>query len=161
MSIEKPIINRLLCYHLCDSLCRTVEKYDILFNGKDDWKEKVLKSKTIREFDDNFTSVHFGFENVDHYYKTATLHNKLHMIKVPTLCLSAADDPFQPFDSIPIEAAKESSHVAIVVTARGGHIGFLDGIFPAHQDQYMARIFGEYFSAVLYDRDEEFSRLLN
>lgn len=150
-----------MCSHLCDALCKTVKKYDILFNGKDEWKEKVLKSRTIREFDDNFTSVHFGFQNVDHYYERATLHNKLHMIKVPTLCLSAADDPFQPFEAIPITAAMESSHVAIVVTARGGHIGFLDGFFPGHKNQYMARIFAEYFSAVLYDDDDEFFRTVS
>ncbi|KAL7045980.1 hypothetical protein ACKWTF_002420 [Chironomus riparius] len=155
-SIERPFLNRWMCNHLCDALCKTVEKYDILFNGKDEWKEKVLKSRTIREFDDNFTSVHFGFQNVDHYYERATLHNKLHMIKVPTLCLSAADDPFQPFDAIPVNAAMESSHVAILITVRGGHIGFLDGFFPGHKNQYMARIFAEYFSAVLHDVDKEF-----
>lgn len=159
ISIEKPFLNRLMCSHLCEALCRTVEKYDILFHGKPEWKEKVLNSKTIREFDDNFTAVHFGFENVDHYYETATLHNKLHLIKVPTLCLSAADDPFQPYDAIPISEAQVSTHVAILVTARGGHIGFLDGIIP-DKNQYMARIFAEYFSAVLNDKHEEFKDTL-
>lgn len=57
-----------------------------------------MQSKTIKEFDSFFTSKHFGYEDVDGYYKAATLHNKLHKIKVPLLCLSAADDPFQPLD---------------------------------------------------------------
>lgn len=56
------------------------------------------QSKTIKEFDANFTSKHFGFEDVEHYYRTATLHDKLHKITTPILCLSAADDPFQPLD---------------------------------------------------------------
>lgn len=59
---------------------------------------QVLKSRTIKEFDTNFTSKHFGFKDVDHYYDEATLHNKLHKIAVPLLCLSAADDPFQPLE---------------------------------------------------------------
>lgn len=141
-------------------MCRTVEKYDILFKDEYPWKkEKILQSRTIKEFDSHFTSIHFGFENVHQYYAKATLHNKLHKIKVPTLCLSAADDPFQPLDCIPIEAAEKSSHVAIIVTARGGHIGFLDGIWPGNKDQYMSRIFAEYFEAALFDPDGEYSRV--
>ncbi|KAG5676813.1 hypothetical protein PVAND_006621 [Polypedilum vanderplanki] len=154
-SIEKPFLNMTLNRHLCYSLCRTVEKYDILFKDSSTWREKVLSSQTIKEFDSNFTSVHFGFESVDTYYSKATLHQKLHKIKVPTLCLSAADDPFQPLDAIPIKAAEESSHCCIVVTARGGHIGFLDGIWP-NKDQYMSRLFAQYFSAVLFDKENEF-----
>jgi abhydrolase domain-containing protein 1/3 len=136
-----------------------VEQYDILFKDEYAWKkEKVLQSRTIKEFDSSFTSIHFGFENVENYYAKATLHNKLHKIQVPTLCLSAADDPFQPLEAIPIKSAEKSSHVAIVVTARGGHIGFLDGVIPG-KDQYMARIFAQYFSAALNDKDGEFKRM--
>jgi len=42
-----------------------------------------------------------------------------------------------------------------------GHIGFLDGFYPGHKNQYMARIFAEYFSAVLHDKDEEFIRTVS
>ncbi len=71
---------------------------------KETWDHKKrnnlfdFQSKTIKEFDANFTSKHFGFEDVEHYYRTATLHDKLHKITTPILCLSAADDPFQPLD---------------------------------------------------------------
>lgn len=89
----------MLNSHLAGALCNTVKKYDILFKDEYEWKmDKVLQSKTIKEFDSHFTSIHFGYGNVANYYKQATLHNKLHKIKVPTLCLSAADDPFQPLD---------------------------------------------------------------
>lgn len=145
--------------------------------------EQIMRSKTIKEFDTYFTSKHFGYRDVDHYYSVATLHNKLHKIAVPLLCLSAADDPFQPLDgefffrfenpfencswifgfvclffnwsgaAIPTEAAENSSHVAIVVTARGGHIGFMDGILPKTNDEYMARLFGQYFKSVFYDAE--------
>lgn len=62
--------------------------------------------------------------------------------------------------AIPIKAAEKSSHVAIVVTARGGHIGFLEGFWPTNKDQYMSRIFGQYFSAALFDKDGEFSQTI-
>ncbi|XP_055603129.1 phospholipase ABHD3 [Uranotaenia lowii] len=158
-SIEQPILNNMLGRHLAGSLCRTVRKYEILRDEKFDWDmDKVLQSKTIKEFDSQFTSKHFGYKDVDDYYAEATLHNKLHKIKVPLLCLSAADDPFQPLDAIPIKAAEKSSHVAIVITTRGGHIGFLEGWWPANKDQYMGRLFSQYFSATLFDPDHDFYR---
>uniref|UniRef100_A0A1B0CY64 Putative phospholipase abhd3 n=1 Tax=Lutzomyia longipalpis TaxID=7200 RepID=A0A1B0CY64_LUTLO len=156
-SIEKPYLNSMLGRHLAGSLCATVSKYDIFQDGKVDMT-KVLQSKTIKEFDANFTSKQFGFKDVDSYYEAATLHNKLHKIKVPLLCLSAADDPFQPLDGIPIKAAEKSSHVAIVVTARGGHIGFLEGWWPSSKDQYMGRLFSQFFSAALFDTTKDFER---
>lgn len=161
VEIEKPYLNYMLNTHLAGALCNTVKKYDILFKEEHGWnKEKVMSSKTIKEFDSHFTSIHFGYGTVENYYKKATLHNKLHKIKVPTLCLSAADDPFQPLDAIPIKGAEKSSHVAIVVTAYGGHIAFLEGIWPGNKDQYMPRIFGQYFSAALFDKDCEFARTI-
>lgn len=61
-------------------------------------KNYFFQSRTIREFDSNFTAKQFGFKDVNDYYTHATLHNKLHKITVPTLCISAGDDPFQPFE---------------------------------------------------------------
>lgn len=52
-----------------------------------------------------------------------------------------------------MQAAKESSHVAIAVTTRGGHIGFLDGLWPNANDEYMARLFSQYFKATLFDKN--------
>lgn len=53
------------------------------------------------------------------------------------------------FAAIPVEEAEKSTHVAIVVTARGGHIGFLEGAWPDPKDQYMGRLFGEFFVPAL------------
>lgn len=96
-SIEKPYLNSMLGQHLAKSLCTTLSRCEIFENSEYDMP-KIMQSKTIKEFDSNFTSKHFGFDDVDHYYTVASLHDKLHKIAVPCLCLSAADDPFQPLD---------------------------------------------------------------
>lgn len=157
-SIEKPFLNSMLGRHLAECLCRTVDKYEILKSTHFEW-DQVLNSKTIKEFDSHFTAKHFGFKDVDHYYNEATMHDKLHSIKVPVLCLSAADDPFQPLEALPLEDAETSSHVCFVVTARGGHIGFLEGWWPTSRDQYMSRLFSQYFKVALFDKAHEFENI--
>lgn len=62
--------------------------------------------------------------------------------------------------AIPITAAQKSSHVAILVTARGGHIAFLEGAWPGKQEQYMTRIFSQFFTAALFDKDGEFAKTI-
>ncbi|XP_017866835.1 PREDICTED: phospholipase ABHD3 isoform X1 [Drosophila arizonae] len=164
-SIEKPVINNLLGRHLAGSLCRTLrnhlEVYRDIYQDSEIDIQRILRCKTIKEFDELFTAKQFGYAHVNDYYTDATLHNKLDHISVPLLCLSAADDPFQPLDAIPIKAANQCTHVAIVITARGGHIGFLEGWWPSTKDQYMSRLFTEYFTKALYDEDGEFERASN
>lgn len=124
-SIEKPYLNLMLNKHLCFNLQRILKRniwcpevtfpdldlnkvYQVFYylirkeklkkKGKNNNNKLILKkkTKTVREFDENFTSRHFGYKDAEHYYANATLHNKLHTIEVPLLCLSSADDPFQP-----------------------------------------------------------------
>ncbi|KAL1123579.1 hypothetical protein AAG570_002655 [Ranatra chinensis] len=148
-SIEQPIVNLMLNWHLASSLCDVLKRVRHVMEPGPYAIDDVLKSKTIREFDSKFTVKQFGFKDVDDYYSRATLHDKIHKITVPVLCLSAADDPFQPLDGIPVEMANKLDKVGIVVTARGGHIGFMEGIWPLYRDQYMYKMFAQFFEAVL------------
>lgn len=153
--IERPPLNALLSWHMARSLRRTVRAHGAL-RGADvacDWRG-VAASRSVRQFDAAFTARHFGFESVDAYYRAATLRGKLHRVRAPLLCLCAADDPFQPahvLADVAREVAAGDGRVALWVTARGGHIGFLEGWWPARDapSQYLARLTHQYFAALL------------
>ncbi|KAK9504847.1 hypothetical protein O3M35_009025 [Rhynocoris fuscipes] len=148
-SIEQPVVNLMFNRHLASCLCNVVKNVREIMEPGPYVIDDVLKSKTIREFDSKFTVKQFGYKDVDDYYTHASIHNKIHKFKVPVLCLSAADDPFQPYDGIPVEEANKSENVAIVITARGGHIGFMEGVWPLHTDHYMFKLFAQFFESML------------
>lgn len=148
--MERPPLNTLLSWHMARNLRNTVRAHEPLRREPADW-EAVERCRSVRQFDQAFTTKHFGFPSVDEYYRAATLLGKLARVRVPLLCLCAADDPFQPRAVLPQAEAERSACVALAVTARGGHIGFLEGWWPARaaQRQYIARLCRQYFAAAL------------
>lgn len=49
--------------------------------------------------------------------------------------------------AIPVEAVKQNPNVALLITCHGGHIGFLEGLWP-RQSTYMDRVFRQFTKAV-------------
>ncbi|KAH9279418.1 Abhydrolase domain-containing protein 1 [Echinococcus granulosus] len=86
---NKPLIRglRRLVMRNADVLST---KYDV---------PRILKSRTIREFDENLTAVMFGYKSAEDYYAHASPATKIDRVRIPILCLNAADDPFVPFHS--------------------------------------------------------------
>ncbi|CAI9573277.1 unnamed protein product [Staurois parvus] len=146
-SLERPLNYLLFNRNLASGMRNTILKYrDII--GKVMDVEHILQSRSIREFDERYTSVVFGYRSCDDYYHHASPCNKLGKVRTPVLCVNAEDDPFSPPQAIPVNEALANPNVALLITAHGGHIGFLEGAFP-NQQRYMDRIFSQFMEAVL------------
>lgn len=78
---------------------------------------------TIRLFDDLYTAPRSGFADALDYYHTASCAPLIPQIELPTLILTARDDPFIAVE--PFEELKVPSHVVLRIVQHGGHIGFL------------------------------------
>jgi uncharacterized protein len=89
--------------------------------------EEVLAAKTFREFDDVATAPLHGFRDADDYYARSSSLGYLSSITTPVLCLSAADDPFLPPETLASVRKSKSAKVELIVSPHGGHLGFVGG----------------------------------
>jgi predicted alpha/beta-fold hydrolase len=92
---------------------------------------------TVRQFDEALTAPHHGFENAADYYHRASSLRVVDRIAVPTLILSAADDPFVPPEQFRRPEVTGNARIRVNVTPFGGHCGFLSDD-RAHHDGYWA-----------------------
>ncbi|MCW5576478.1 MAG: hydrolase [Burkholderiales bacterium] len=103
--------------------------------------EKMLATRTLREFDDLVTAPLHGFRDVDDYYTRASSKPHLARIGVPTLLLNARNDPFMPAVVLPAPDTM-SPAVTAEFPETGGHAGFISGAFPGSLDWLPRRLIG-------------------
>ncbi|PWB73351.1 MAG: hydrolase [Holophagae bacterium] len=87
----------------------------------------LLAVRTLRDFDDLATAPLHGFANSADYYRRASSKPVLGAIRVPTLLIHAADDPFLPSSAIPRAEVEASPHLNAIFPDHGGHVGFVSG----------------------------------
>lgn len=87
-------------------------------------------ASTFYEYDDAVTGPLHGFSGADDYYERSSSIRFVDRITVPTLCISAEDDPFLPPSVLSAVRERASPMVELVVTRRGGHVGFVSGNVP-------------------------------
>ena len=91
--------------------------------------ERAHSSRNFWEFDDRVTAPLHGFKDVHDYYSRSSSRQYLRDIGVPTLMLHAEDDPFMTPEGLP-SRDELSPSIALEVSARGGHVGFVHGSLP-------------------------------
>jgi uncharacterized protein len=86
-----------------------------------DGYEKII---TFRQFDDRYTSPLHGFKNASDFYRSSSCDQYLANIRVPSLIVNAANDPFLTPECYPKELLRDHPNVHLEIPSRGGHVGF-------------------------------------
>lgn len=132
--------SRLYAWNFLRSLKRKAHAKIAQYPGIAD-PARVAAARSLWAFDDAFTSVAHGFiDAADYYYRSSSIR-VLHRIGVPTLLLSARDDPFHPRELLDDVAriAARNPFLHLEVTEHGGHVGFVEGSRPGRSRYYVER----------------------
>jgi uncharacterized protein len=86
-------------------------------------KYRVSPFSTLHDFDDIYTAPEGGFKNREDYYQSCSTKGLLSEIQIPTIMITAKDDPFVSFEDY-VEA-KKSKMVHLHIENVGGHMGYL------------------------------------
>ena len=129
--------SRVYARHFLRTLKRKAREKHARFPGAIDW-DRIERATTIWDFDDAMTAPVHGFRDAGDYYARSSSLRFLAQIRLPTLLLSAADDPFLPRDVLEEARAVASgnSHLTLEFTEHGGHVGFVSGVFPWNPAYY-------------------------
>lgn len=97
--------------------------------------------RTLWDFDDRVTAPVHGFRDAADYYARSSSLGYLARVRLPTLLLSAVDDPFLPPAVLDEVRAVAYANLALHVefTPRGGHVGFVHGRAPWRAEYYAER----------------------
>jgi predicted alpha/beta-fold hydrolase len=80
---------------------------------------------TLRQWDDAITAPRSGYRDAVDYYHRASALRVVGEIRVPTLIITAQDDPFVPFASFRDPALTTNPDITLVTPPKGGHCGFI------------------------------------
>ena len=88
--------------------------------------EPLRRIWTVRQFDDAYTAPHHGFADAADYYYRASALRVVDRIRVPTLIVTAEDDPFVPTSTFCDVAVTSNANITVVVTPHGGHCAYIE-----------------------------------
>ena len=106
------------------------------------------KIKSLVDFEDNYNRVIQNYPNSEAYADDSRLSEHLNNIKTPTLCLSSEDDFMAPMKLLPIKQIEANKNLCMLLTKRGGHMAFIDGLFWPKKPYFAQRIIHNYMLAM-------------
>lgn len=109
--------------------------------------EAIKEAKTIKNFDENWTALSFGFPTAAAYYRASSSTPYLSLVAIPFLGLNSLDDPIVTGHAIPYDEARFNPNVILATTAHGGHLGWFQGSFKV--SRWNPRCMVEFAEAML------------
>ena len=117
-------VNRIYMNHFLRDLRRKIRAKAAEFPGAVPTAE-LKRMRTFREFDGTYTAPLNGFLSAEDYWAKASSKPSLIGISVPTLMISALNDPFLGPECYPTDIAKPHPLLYLETPSSGGHLGFL------------------------------------
>ncbi len=93
-------------------------------------EEAIRQCRDFYAFDTAVTAKLAGYKDAEDYWAHTACGQFVEGIRVPTLLISAKDDPFILPESQPVEIASESPYLYPLFPDNGGHVGFVSGPAP-------------------------------
>jgi predicted alpha/beta-fold hydrolase len=134
-ALERPG-NRLYQWNFVKDLKRRMRRKNRASPGRFDLR-RLAAVRTVREFDEMYTAPHFGFRDAEDYYRRASATRIIERIAVPTLIITAEDDPFVPSAAFHDPKISGNPRIDLRLCEHGGHCGFV-GPSSAADDGYWA-----------------------
>ncbi|NAS31168.1 alpha/beta fold hydrolase [Flavobacteriaceae bacterium R38] len=107
--------------HLLDKLRQKQQQFPDKISG-----DTIKKIKTLKDFDDTYTSNAHGFTDALDYYEKSSSLQFLPNIKIPTLIINAKNDSFLSEECYPVKEAQSNKNLFLEIPDYGGHVGFFD-----------------------------------
>ncbi len=86
--------------------------------------QAIEGARTIYELDDRFVAPRNGYSGADEYYRENAALRTLASIRIPTLVIHAADDPWVPLDAHASYPWVRNPSLVPLFSRTGGHVGF-------------------------------------
>ncbi len=121
-ALERPE-NRMYHSHFLTRLKARLRRKAAL--SPDQWDLSALAGiGSIRQFDEYYTAPDGGYAGAGDYYNRAGARHVLDRIAVPTLILTAQDDPFIPYSMFLTPVVRRNPMIRLLAPRHGGHCGF-------------------------------------
>ena len=117
--------NRIYMHYFMKGLRGKVREKAVRFPGKID-THGLSSMKSFIPFDDKYTAPIHGFRDSVDYYRKCASRQFLGAIRIPTLLVQAANDPFLTKSCYPVDEAKANPHLFLEISEHGGHVGFVE-----------------------------------
>jgi len=147
-----PTIDLNLCVQALEEPRNSIYQWNFVRNLKRRMRRKIqffpeqfdseplARIRSVRDFDEEYTAPFHGFRDADDYYHRSSSLRVIDKISIPTLIVSANDDPFVPPRQFTRLELEKNTNIETKIMKYGGHCGFLtsshgqfDGYWAEHK----------------------------